>query len=175
MTVSIPTADHHAPAGRGDARAAVWWLAGALLLAGGLGVGAVVSDMGASRTGELGLDVSLSHHRDALLTWLADAVTVVLGPVVAPLLLVALTALVWRRHRPAAITLCAATVVGWLSVGVGKLLFQRARPLTTRSTPSRWRRDPTVSRVGTPRSRSRCSSAWSSRYGWPAGPRVTLG
>ena len=60
--------------------------AGATLVAGGLGLGAVVTHEGAAATGELGLDTALSHDRLSPLVSLAHGIDVVIGPIVGPLL-----------------------------------------------------------------------------------------
>jgi undecaprenyl-diphosphatase len=101
---------------------------GVAMLVGGVVVGFVVTAVGAARTGELALDVSISEHRDRLLTAIAELVDVGLGTRAAPVLLLVGCALLWRRSRFAAITVGGLTVVGWLSVEIGKLLVQRPRP-----------------------------------------------
>ncbi len=108
--------------------AAVWWLTGAVLLGAGLLLGYVLMRLGAPHTGELALDEYLGAHHLAVLDEVAVGLAILFGPVAAPIALLAVSLLVWRRHRPAAITLFVVTVVGWLSVGVGKLVFHRARP-----------------------------------------------
>ena len=124
------TAPHRRP--RRDDRRVVrplsWWLGGIALLAGGLLVGLYVTVRGARATGEYGLDVWLGERHDAALNALSSVVDLVSGPVAAPVILLAAAALLWRRSRPAAVTLAAVTVVGWLSVGVGKIFFHRERP-----------------------------------------------
>ncbi|GAA2740687.1 hypothetical protein GCM10009868_03780 [Terrabacter aerolatus] len=106
-------------------------LAGLVALVAALAVGVMVTKLGAARTGELGLDVSISHHRDAALTDLALAVNLLLGTLVAPVLLVVVCATIWVRSRFVATTVAMLTAVGWFSVEVGKLLVQRTRPPAT--------------------------------------------
>jgi len=103
-------------------------LGGVAVLVAGVLVGFVVTTLGAARTGELALDVSISEHRDLLLTAIARVVDVGLGTRVAPVLLLVGCALLWRRSRFVAVSVAALTVAGWLSVEIGKLLVQRPRP-----------------------------------------------
>lgn len=105
-----------------------WWIGGSVLLGAGLLLGIALLRWGAPHTGELALDEYLGARRVAALDAIAVAFGVLLGPIVAPLVLLVASLMVFRRHRPAAITLFTVTVVGWLSVGVGKLIFHRARP-----------------------------------------------
>ncbi|MEP7194237.1 MAG: phosphatase PAP2 family protein [Actinomycetota bacterium] len=101
---------------------------GVLLLVVGIVVGLTVTSIGAQSTGELGLDVTIAGHRDAVLTWLARFVNVGFGPLVAPVLLLAGCAIAWRRSHFAAVGVAALTIIGWLSVEVGKVLVHRMRP-----------------------------------------------
>lgn len=103
-------------------------LIGVLLLAAGVAVGLAVTSAGAGRTGELKLDVAISHHRTAALTAIARAVDVGFGPVVAPALLVTTCAILWFRSRFEAVTVAGLTLIGWLSVVVGKAVVDRPRP-----------------------------------------------
>lgn len=113
----------------GDAgRPLRWWLAGVASLLAGLLIGWYATGRGPQATGEYGLDVWLGEHHDGVLNGLSTVVDLVSGPVAAPVLLLAAAVAVSRRSRPAAIALAAATAVGWLSVGVGKLFFHRERP-----------------------------------------------
>jgi undecaprenyl-diphosphatase len=105
-----------------------WVIAGIALLVAGLAIGFAVTSLGASRTGELGLDVLISGHRDRLLTAAAEAVDVGLGTRIAPVLLIVGCGFLWRRSRFAAVTVGSLTAVGWFSVEVGKVLVQRPRP-----------------------------------------------
>lgn len=98
-----------------------------LLLAGIL-LGAVVVGEGARRTGELALDVSISGVHDGVLTAIALTISVVLGPVIGPLLLLVAGLAVATRNRAAALVLVATTIIAWLSVGVGKVIYARQRP-----------------------------------------------
>lgn len=113
---------------RGAARPATRVVVGAVLLMGGLALGYAVTAVGAAGTGELALDVSISHHRDAVLTAVARAVDVGFGTMAAPLLLLVVGAILWTRSRYAAVTFTAMTALGWLSVEVGKVLVHRPRP-----------------------------------------------
>lgn len=117
-----------ASAKRRRARRRAWVVWGIALLGVGLALGFAVTAAGASRTGELGLDVLLSGHRDRLLTAAAQVVDVGLGTRVAPVLLLVGCGLVWTRDRFAAVTIGVLTVVGWLSVEIGKVLVHRPRP-----------------------------------------------
>lgn len=95
----------------------------------GMAVGAFVTARGARRTGELSLDVWVSQHRDRALVMLGEVVQTVFGPVVAPLILLAVCATLWvLRHRLAAFVVGMLTIPGWFSVELGKMLFARARP-----------------------------------------------
>lgn len=126
MTVS--TARHAAPTPTRPRIGYAALVVGVVLFGMGLLVGGVVTVVGPRATGELALDVTLSHHRDALLNALSWLVDIGFGPVVAPLLLIVVGVVVWFRNRPAALTLLIVTIVGWLSVGVGKFIFARSRP-----------------------------------------------
>ena len=98
---------------------------GMLLLVVGVVVGFTVTSIGAQSTGELGLDVTIADHRDAVLTWLARFVNVGFGPLVAPVLLLVSCAIAWRRSRFTALGVAGLTIIGWLSVEVGKVLVHR--------------------------------------------------
>lgn len=112
----------------GAPRPARWWLAGVTALVGGLLLGWFVTAKGPTATGEYALDVWLGEHHDSPLNALSAIVDIVSGPVAAPIVMLAVAGLAWRRSRAAALTVLAATAVGWLSVGVGKILFHRERP-----------------------------------------------
>ncbi|GGN08014.1 hypothetical protein GCM10009721_39630 [Terrabacter tumescens] len=103
-------------------------LVGIAVLAAALAFGVTVTKVGAARTGELGLDESIAQHRDAVLTWVALAINVGFGTLVAPLLLLVTCATLWFRNRFAAVAFGCLTVIGWLSVEVGKVLVHRTRP-----------------------------------------------
>lgn len=104
-------------------------LTGLLIGSAGLLVGAVVTGEGARHTGELSLDVWISQHRDSAVTGLGAVVQTAFGPMVAPLILLAVcAALWWRRERVTAAVVALLTIPGWFSVEAGKLLFHRARP-----------------------------------------------
>lgn len=98
------------------------------LLIAGIVLGAVVVGEGARRTGEVALDVSISGLHDTVLTAIALTISVVLGPVIGPLLLVVGGLFVATRNRAAALVLVATTIIAWLSVGVGKVIYARPRP-----------------------------------------------
>jgi len=107
-------------------------LAGALLgiavLAVALALGVTVTRVGAARTGELALDESIAQHRDAALTAVAMAINVAFGTTVAPLLLLVTCGILWFRNRFAAVVIGGLTVIGWLSVELGKVVVHRTRP-----------------------------------------------
>lgn len=103
---------------------------GLTLIGAGTALGLWVTAWGPQRTGELRLDQLLSVDREWPLVLAARAVDLVLGPLVGPALLLLVALVIARRHRPAALVLAAATITGWLSVGVGKLVFARQRPST---------------------------------------------
>jgi undecaprenyl-diphosphatase len=126
MTVVVTSEPETAKERRPTRRAGV--IMGIALLVAGLAIGFAVTALGPSRTGELGLDVLISGHRDRLLTAAAEAVDVGLGTRIAPVLLLVGCGLLWRRSRFAAVTVGILTAVGWLSVEVGKVLVQRPRP-----------------------------------------------
>lgn len=98
------------------------------LLVAGILLGAVVVGEGARGTGELALDVSISGAHDGVLTPIALAISIVLGPVVGPLLLLVGGLAVATRNRSAALVLVVTTIIAWLSVGVGKVIYARQRP-----------------------------------------------
>ena len=102
--------------------------AGATLVAGGLGLGAVITHEGAAATGELGLDTALSHDRLSPLVSLAHGIDVVIGPIVGPLLVAIVAALLFVRHRRAAVIFALSTAGLWLATSSLKLVFTRARP-----------------------------------------------
>lgn len=104
--------------------------AGAGLLAAGTALGAWVTTEGPRRTGELRLDQLLSVDREWPILDLARFVDVALGPVVAPLALLLVSLVIARRNRMSGVVLACATIVGWLSVAIGKLTFARPRPST---------------------------------------------
>lgn len=105
-----------------------WWSAGTALLAGGLVLGGVLMHVGPVSTGELALDQMLAPHRVAALVSACLAIHIFFGPVVAPAALAVAGLVVWLRNRAAAVTLVVVTALGWLSVGLGKLAYHRARP-----------------------------------------------
>lgn len=102
--------------------------AGLFLLLVGVVAGLAVTSIGAANTGELALDVTISQHRDTVLTSLARFINVGLGPMIAPLVLLLGCAIAWRRSRFVAVSVAGLTIVGWLSVEAGKALVNRPRP-----------------------------------------------
>ncbi len=110
-------------------RRAAWTASsGAALLTAGAGLGAFVTTQGAGATGELSLDQLIAVDREPPLVTVAEGINVGFGSTWAPVLLLLVCAAVAVRNRWAAFVLVAATVTGWLSVAVGKLLFARQRP-----------------------------------------------
>jgi len=103
-------------------------LAGIIVLVAGLTLGFVVTAIGATRTGELDIDVAIAHHRSGALTTLAMLINVACGTLVAPLVLLAACGILWTRSRSAALALGGLTIVGWLSVEIGKAVVHRPRP-----------------------------------------------
>jgi undecaprenyl-diphosphatase len=101
---------------------------GAAILLIGLGLGFAVTAAGPARTGELALDVEISQHRDGVLTAVARVVDVGFGTRVAPLLLLLVCGILWARSRFAAVAFGGLTMVGWMSVEIGKVLVHRPRP-----------------------------------------------
>lgn len=73
--------------------------AGGLVVVSGLAVGEAVTHEGAVETGELQLDVTISHWHDAALTAAARTLDVVASPVVGPLLVALICAVLWRAPR----------------------------------------------------------------------------
>lgn len=117
----------------GTATMRSWWVpgaAGASLLGLGMGLGDLVTDEGARRTGELALDLRLAHHREVALTALARAVDLGVGTVMGPLVIVVVAITLWvRLRRPGpALSFVAVAVLGWTSVALGKLWYARPRP-----------------------------------------------
>ncbi len=103
-------------------------IGGLSLLIVGVAAGFAITAAGSSDTGELSLDVTISQHRDAVLTVIARFFNIAFGPLVAPVLLLVVFAVLWMRSRFAAITVVGLTVVGWFSVEVGKAIVSRPRP-----------------------------------------------
>lgn len=101
---------------------------GACLILGASALGWFVTTEGARRTGELGLDRVISANREAPLVDLSTAINIVLGPLFGPLAVVVLALAIGMRHRMAGGVFAVVAIVGWLSVGFGKLVFQRPRP-----------------------------------------------
>ncbi|MGO4600009.1 phosphatase PAP2 family protein [Terrabacter sp. 2RAF25] len=94
----------------------------------GLLLGLAVTRLGATRTGELAVDISVADHRTGALTAVARFFDVAFSPGVALVLLLLLCGLIWRRSHFAATAIALLTIVGWLSVEVGKAVVQRPRP-----------------------------------------------
>lgn len=101
---------------------------GVALLVLATALGSLVTSRGSVATGELGLDQQIAAHRVAPLVWAAQVANVAFGPTGAPVLLLAVCAVVAVRNRWAAMIFGAATVIGWFSVEFGKLFFARPRP-----------------------------------------------
>ncbi|WP_153505451.1 phosphatase PAP2 family protein [Cumulibacter manganitolerans] len=110
------------------------WVAlvvGVLLLAATVTIGEVVRSQGPARTGELAFDVTLSHHRDGVGIVLAETISIVLGPIVGPLLVIVGCIVLWRRHaRQTAALLAVLSASGWLVSGLVKVAVHRNRPPT---------------------------------------------
>lgn len=103
-------------------------MAGTALIGAGVGLGAWVTAQGARRTGELQLDQLIAAHRQPGGIWLSHAADQGLGPVVGPILLALVCLIVGARNRVAAMVLGGVAIVGWFSVGLGKVVFARHRP-----------------------------------------------
>lgn len=103
-------------------------VSGAALLLAGLLLGLAVTRIGAARTGELAVDIAVADHRTGLLTAVARFFDVGLSPGVALALLLLVCGLLWRRSNFAATAIALFTLVGWLSVEIGKAVVQRPRP-----------------------------------------------
>lgn len=102
---------------------------GAALVLAGLALGETVTHEGARETGELSLDVTISHAHTAILTVLAQALDLVASPVVGPILVALVSAVLWMRHRSApAVALATMTAFGWLAASAAKLVLHRQRP-----------------------------------------------
>lgn len=103
--------------------------AGGLVVVSGLAVGEAVTHEGAVETGELQLDVTISHWHDAALTAAARTLDVVASPVVGSLLVALICAVLWwRRATAPAVALATMTAFGWLAASAAKLLLHRERP-----------------------------------------------
>ncbi|MBW3086894.1 hypothetical protein KEM60_03123 [Austwickia sp. TVS 96-490-7B] len=105
-----------------------WWSAGVFLLFAGVLLGWYVTVRGPVGTGEMAVDQWLHDHQRPWLDGLSVVVALGLGPIAAPITILLMGAVVWRRHRWAATVAVVTTMIGWLSVGFGKLFFHRARP-----------------------------------------------
>lgn len=103
-------------------------VSGAALLLAGLLLGLAVTRIGAARTGELAVDIAVADHRTGVLTAVARFFDVALSPGVALVLLLLVCGLLWRRSHFAATAIALFTMVGWLSVEIGKTVVQRPRP-----------------------------------------------
>lgn len=91
--------------------------------------GEAVIHEGARGTGELALDQTISQHRDAALTELSRGVDFLLSPVVGPLLIAVVAAILFvRGQRAAGIILAFSTAGLWLATGALKVVFARSRP-----------------------------------------------
>lgn len=104
---------------------------GVLLLVAMTIVGKLLTARGPVATGELKFDVGLSEHRDLIGIVLSDSVSTILGPVVAPLLVIGVCIFFWQGHaRRIAVLLATLSASGWLASGVLKILVHRDRPPT---------------------------------------------
>lgn len=102
---------------------------GAVLVAAGLDLGEALTHEGARETGELSLDVTISHAHDGTLTALARVLDVAASPVVGPMLVALVCLVLWvRRHTAPAVALASMTAFGWLAASAAKLLLHRDRP-----------------------------------------------
>lgn len=133
MSSSLPVTPDQVPSGatssrRLTSRPGPVALVGAGLLAAGSALGAFVTEEGARATGELHLDQLIAADREAPLTAVAKVIDVGLGPMGAPILLLVLCLAVAVKNRWAALVLGGATLTGWFSVALGKLVFARHRP-----------------------------------------------
>ncbi len=108
-------------------RAPLAWAGGALLLV-ALLLGLAVTAVGAAHTGELGVDVELASHRTGVLTGIARVIDVAVAPGVALIALLIVCGLVWLRNHFVGVAIAVLTLVGWLSVEVGKVVVHRSRP-----------------------------------------------
>lgn len=102
--------------------------AGGGLLCAASGLGATVTRVGAQHTGELELDTALSHERVGPLVALAHGIDVGLGPLVGPLLVAFVAAVVFVRHRRAAVVFAGTTAALWVGAAATKVVFARPRP-----------------------------------------------
>lgn len=102
--------------------------AGGLLLGAGLVTGLLLTHTGAAHTGELRVDVGLSHDREWPLVDLARLVQLALGPVIGLVLVAIGCAVVWSRWRAGALALAVGTAAGWLATGALKGVVARPRP-----------------------------------------------
>lgn len=106
-----------------------WAVVGALLLVTGLGLGLVVTTLGAGATGEQSLDGHIAADRFDALVSFARFVDVAIGPALAATLLAVVCVGIWACHSlRIAIVFGALTSAGWLSSLVGKAIVARPRP-----------------------------------------------
>ncbi|MDO5696888.1 MAG: phosphatase PAP2 family protein [Dermatophilus congolensis] len=103
-------------------------VAGVGLLAAACALGGFVTGAGATATGELALDVTISAHRDPVLVGISHAVDIGVGVIAAPLWVLVISMVIGLAHRRAGVAFAVVSAVGWLSAGAAKLLFQRAHP-----------------------------------------------
>lgn len=103
-------------------------VAGLGLTASVLGLGELVTATGATGTGELALDVTLSHHRDALVAVPAHLVDVALDPLVAPVWVLLIALVLWLANRRAALAFVVVTGTEWGLAEVTELIVARPRP-----------------------------------------------
>lgn len=102
---------------------------GVALVVAGLALGETLTHEGARETGELSLDVTISHAHDGVLTAVARVLDVVASPIVGPILVALACLVLWLRGRTApAVALGTMTAFGWLAASAAKVILHRARP-----------------------------------------------
>ena len=110
-------------------RPALSVLTGAAGLIGTAAAGTDLIHDGARHTGELALDVAISHHHDAILTDISRAMDLLCSPIIGPLVVAFIAAVLFRRGWPRAATVLAVSTAGlWLCTAALKLIFPRPRP-----------------------------------------------
>ena len=103
--------------------------AGASLTLAAWALGLAVTGIGASATGEMSLDVYLAQHRSPALSQVALVIDVLLGVSVAPIVLVAIAALVAKiLHWMAGVLVVVVTGAAWSAGAIVKLVVHRSRP-----------------------------------------------
>lgn len=107
-----------------------WWIpAGIVIYAAAIAAGLTAKSFGPF-TPELGLDIALSHGRNAALVGLSELINYGISPPGAIILLLMVCSwLLWGKGRPVqAMAFGSVVAVGWLSSTVGKILVSRSRP-----------------------------------------------